>query len=449
MGFKEPNTPPDQPVDPEHIEEELSPEEIEALMEAAILYGFKHNEGQNAVIFQVEVGKLPEEALHKIFTAKGKEIPTGRLASKVIKVYASLAAAKEAENHQRVFDLVGANYEEGMARIPEPHVHAEIDIKTDELKERLEAAGIQSHSGKVGMMMMDYIKGIDLVTHVYREIIKNLPEDEFKLNYPDTRMIKEELMNDPDAVDFARLEEAVVFALAIKGPKAGEDFEARIRRDLGNRKLVFDAFQDLNLTIDPEILERIRKTVKVMNDNHVYHNDLHERNVMIETDEDGELVDVYLIDFDKVSSSQDESWGGDRGVATEYRKLTKTRAEQKQAATNKEVQDAVGFVEKIKKHRTDEWEEFETQIEDLIGKKFPKLMKYLDGDISHFAMRHGNIAPEQLSLGIVLEIAKKHPEVALEFVEYKRSNPGSHDRPFINLLIKHLPQIKVHIEEKD
>ena len=64
-------------------------------------------------------------------------------------------------------------------------------------------------------------------------------------------------------------------------------------------------------------------------------------------------------------------------------------------------------------------------------------MKYLDTDISHFALRHGNIAPEQLSLGIVLEIAKKHPEVALEFVEYKRGAAGSGDRPLINLLIKH------------
>ena len=441
---QEPNTSADSP------EAELSAETVEALMEAAIIHGQKHNEGQNAVIFRVQVSKLPEEALHQIFTAQGKEVPTGKLASKVIKVYVSAAALNEANNHQEIFDLVqGQDDQEGMAIVPEPHVNAELAIRTDTMKERLVEAGISVQRDKVGVMMMDFVKGIDLMTHIYRGIIKNLPEEDFNMIYPDANIIKKELEENPDAVDFARLEEAIVFALAIQGSDAGESTEDRIRRDLGNRSRVFDSFQKLGLTINPEILARVRKTVSLLNSNNIYHNDLHERNIMIETDDEGELVDVFLIDFDKVSGTKDESWGGDMGVVSEYGKLTKTKEELVQEKKDKEIQDAIDFVEKVKKHRKKEWEEFEESIRDLIGKKYPKILEYLDKDIQHFANTHGNISPEQLAAGIILELSKTEPKLARDFIEYKRSNPGGGGRPFINLLIKLLPHIEVEDEAEE
>jgi len=434
------------------VEEEFSPETVEALMEAAVLYGQKHNEGQNAVIFRVEVSKLPPEALQKIFTEKNKKIPVGGLASKVIKVYVSAVAAKEAGNHQQIFELINKEIQDSdqpMARIPEPHVNAELPIRTPSMKSKLEEAGIQIHSDKIGIMMMDYINGIDLMTHVYRQIIKNLPEDQFKLNYPDVSMIKKQLVDDPDSVDFAKLEEAIIFALAIQGGKAGEGDEDRIRRDLGNRKRVFDAFQSLGLTIDPEILNRVRRTVSFMNKNGIYHNDLHERNIMIETDQDGELVDVFLIDFDKVSGTKDESWGGDMGVVGEYGKLTKTKEELRQDQQDREMKGITDYVEKLKKARKKQWDTFMEQIEDLIGKKYPKLMQYLDNDISHFSMTHGNVSPEKLAVGIIIEIAKNDPKLAIEFIEYKRQNSRGGDRPFINLLNKILPSIQSKLETED
>lgn len=453
MNFEESTNPSNESeegqIEKSALESEFSPETIEALMEMAILYGQMHNEGQNAVIFRIEVGKLPQEALKKIFTDNDKEIPTGRLATKIIKVYTTRAAANEAKNHQRVYDLLEDNFEEGMARIPEPHVHAEIDIRTETMKAKLEEVGVQVKSGKVGVMMMDYIKGIDLITHVYREILKKLPQDQFKLTYPDAREIKEKLLEDPDSIDFAKLEEAIMFALAIEGSEPGEKDEDVLRRDLSNRTKVFDAFQDLGLTIDPEILERARKTISLLNKNNIYHNDLHERNIMVEFDEDGEVVNVYLIDFDKVSGMEEESLGGDMGVVTEFKKLTKSKADQVREKKDREMQGAERFLKKLKKSRGDAWTEFRDRIDGLLDGDDEKNIERLNMELMFFVSDHGDGPSGELATGIILELAETNPDLVIKFIKYKQHNVGGGERPFVNLLTRALPRIEERIKEKE
>ena len=57
------------------------------------------------------------------FIFKDSEIPEGKLASKVLKVYLPGKASEEAANQATVFDLVAAQSEEdqvNMAKIPKP-----------------------------------------------------------------------------------------------------------------------------------------------------------------------------------------------------------------------------------------------------------------------------------------------------------------------------------------
>ena len=79
--------------------------------------------------------------------------------------------------------------------------------------------------------------------------------------------------------------------------------------------------KDNDITIDKRIIDKVINTVNLLNENDIYHNDLHERNIMIKLDKDGNPLDVFIIDFGK--ASENERTSTDNNVIKGYEEFGK------------------------------------------------------------------------------------------------------------------------------
>lgn len=300
----------------EKVRGEFHDQVIESLLELSLIYGAKRNEGTKGVILEINIDELPEDIKEKFLDCYEADDQLGErvLAAKVIKVASSHGGLHEARMQTRAYDLVSqADESEHLAKIPMLRGYSEIEVKSEMVRAHLEHSGVKAGE-KVEVLLMDFIPGEDLATHIFRRVLKT----------------EEYYREMADRYDFDELQSHVANKLGYERPRAGDpgtNFEKKVYN--ANESKLFEFMRRNGIMIDREIIDRSLATLEKLRENGIYHNDIHPRNIMIETDEQGKIVDVYVIDFATAGDTEDAQGGNDFEQLRRYRSVSSGFAETK------------------------------------------------------------------------------------------------------------------------
>jgi len=261
---------------------------LKGAFEAILLHAEKINEGANGVIAHVDLSKLPAEIRNYLV---GKiEIPNEN-AIKILKFYSEGAGKREYEAQLVAYEAL--KNETQAAQAPCPYLYRDISVDSEELREKLsEKMGVSCP--KVEIIIMEYIQGVDLATHFFREIVRRDHRFSDKKSQAAT-------------LTFQELEQLVPGRLGFdqpgqKGKSLAEKAVEKERVFNNNAELLYSELRKCGFTLESGLIKKLESGLNILHANGIYHRDLHLRNVMI--DERGE---VYIIDFGTAHISEKDS----------------------------------------------------------------------------------------------------------------------------------------------
>lgn len=240
-----------RPRKPENLERSVD-HELAEILGSAELAGF----GANAFVFRVPGEKIPgriAEDLKKL--GEDVEIPDN-VAMKMLKVYEAGTAAREVSMHQKAWNaLRGEEKNPDYASIPRVYFSHTAHFDEEEL-EHLAELGFKVGSS-ADVILMDFIQGRDL-----KEILA------------------EQVMQRSEGADPHQIQRT-----------ADSDSDYR-----------YEYLKKRGFTVHPQIAERLERTTTLLQKNGVFHNDLHEANVIIDGDPTSPDARVFLIDFGRADT---------------------------------------------------------------------------------------------------------------------------------------------------
>jgi tRNA A-37 threonylcarbamoyl transferase component Bud32 len=424
----------DNPLKTNNKEKELSPEAVEKIAETVLLHGEYANEGNNAVILQLPLEELKEQLpTESIKYLLPSEEGPNRVASKVLRFFEAGKISQETANQERARQIIEEQDKETrakMAKVPRTYLHTDLQIKNPEVRQALRRFGVEIKGDKVGVMMMDYIEGADLMTYLFRKLLVVVPEEQTR-HRAQIEHVKRQLEINPKTVTFEELHLAVKTFLSLESPRALDSDSQILRLDINNRKKVFEALQRYNIILDSEVYKKLELTLRILHENGLYHNDLHERNVMLELDEQGNILDVYLLDFDKASVRPNESLGGDKAILKTYQLLSQTPEEIRREKHGQEVESALSLTTKVKEKKSGTYGEAKKIIEEIIITEKRNQLEILYNDLKRSTELVTSDSWWQLVAGIVYELGKNQPDL---FEKFKHKLPANRDQYLWNLL---------------
>jgi hypothetical protein len=182
----------------------------------------------------------------------------------------------------------------------------------------------------------DYFKNVELKhkpsVNLLREAIKRCPGDDM-VSKAAVSNIQGQLDLDPRQVSTEDIFKAASVAV-------GFERSNLLTLNKTNRDRLLNYLKRYDFVLDPEILAKVERTMKLLNDNDFYHNDLTERNFMVELDDDGRIVDIYIIDFEKSSNKADENFRDD-AVVKQYEVLTKSKEQEVLESKDKAIKNII------------------------------------------------------------------------------------------------------------
>ncbi len=196
----------------------------------------------------------------------------------MLKIYSDThAGQREAEIHRKAYAAISED-SELEARVPELNYCDEVTLAKEELKSRLESQGVGvSLDGSVEVILMDFIEGDDFATYLYREIAKRHPKLE-RLH---------EVFEQGTIMPYNQIVDQIGEALG-SDTSNGDILYAF-------HKAVADYLYKEGFTLDRDFLSSLKQATATLHNNKIFHNDLHERNVMMEETEQG--MRPVIIDF--------------------------------------------------------------------------------------------------------------------------------------------------------
>ncbi|MCD4761312.1 hypothetical protein K8R42_05480, partial [bacterium] len=342
--MKNPDMPPTGSEQEGQDMEQLEAEYAERLIEAALIHGFEFDEGQNAIIMEVSPDDLLPEIRDYFFQGQDAQMPDEEFVSKVLRVYGVGEGAKEAGMQKQAKQILETqDNQEELAQVPELYIDREVTIRDPKLKTQLKQSGIDMSQDKVAVMLMYRVKGVDLMNYLMQELVKNISEEE-ALSRPSVDAVRKQLANSPNDVDVSQLFRAAAMTCGFEGNDG-------IVLNANDRDRLIKYLQKNDFILDPSIISKIENALKILNNNGLYHNDLTERNVMVEFDDNGDVVEVYIIDFEKSSDEENPDFGGDMAIMTNYKELTESSDQRTEEVIDTEILAAQKFTDHISKAR--------------------------------------------------------------------------------------------------
>jgi hypothetical protein len=239
--------------------------------------------GQDGVVLKLSKDDLSPGALD--FLAK-KKVPIGEgQALKILKIYDRERAEAEFMYHERAWQIVQKlrtqHPEAKLALIPKPHFLADEEIGEKE-SQYLNSMGAHLKD-RAGMIFMDYIPGEDLLARMCKFVVS---QKEGSLSAEEVAALS------PDA---AKMEASRLLQVSAELSSGGTtlDRSAAWREALLRSLVTFIGHhqEEFSASLPSDALTRLRNTLTGLHREKVYHNDLHERNVMVTSS------DVFVIDF--------------------------------------------------------------------------------------------------------------------------------------------------------
>jgi tRNA A-37 threonylcarbamoyl transferase component Bud32 len=403
-------------------------EKIGHLIESSLAHGFKFDEGQNAIVLEVNPEDLDDDVRDDFFADQAEAREKDPFVSKVLRVFSAGHSQEEADNQiqaQTIISQASLEKQSQMAKVPELYFHQDIEIKDEALKEKLRKSGVEMTSNEVGALLMYKVKGVDFLNYLLQEAIKKLPPEEAKKR-PNIAIAQEALSQDRQAMS---TEEVFKVAAALVGFEESQ----RVQLSSVNRDRLFAYLKSQDFVLDQAILNKIETTIEYLNQNGFYHNDLTERNMMLEFGEKGEITDVYLIDFEKAADQRDEEFGGEMAILGEYRPLT----EGKEARQEKELEHFFTSIEKLKlrviKGKPVEYKSLKDRVRSMLKAKNEGDMSLAEKiALSEANQLLGDKAYELLA-AIILELSQKNSAAAKKYIA-QRTKDKSLSVRYVNYL---------------
>lgn len=315
-------------------------------------------EGTRAIILEIDAKALSPKMLAYLGVLKHEEGQA--LAGKVFKVFVKADAETELGLQAKSFDLIKAQPEQSeLAGIPRIYFQTDISLNDlAQLKEKLNRLNMPV-ADKAQIILMDFIEGEDLMTYFYRRLLSKHPGSRF-FNSPDS------LKN----LRFGTLEPEVAALLSFKSTQSGEAPEQIVLKDNYNRKLLINSLAKYGISLPDNIFKQVANTLTVLGRNGIAHNDVHERNIILTFDEQGEVNGSYLIDFGSGLEGENiPSVSEQLTVLNEYKKLNIIEDTLSQKAKSF-LELKKRYVGKLAdKDKKTDWKIYETTLLELLNGK--------------------------------------------------------------------------------
>lgn len=348
-----------------------SPEQLailDARLELAlVLHCEKINEGNNGVIFKLNIEEDAGEEL-EVLVGYIDEHRTGvdekENVVKILKLYKPGTGKREFEMQRKAYEIVRDKGVEDCAKIPEPVLFRDLELKNLETIEFLSSKGIKAQD-HVEVIIMDMVPGVDLATHFYREVLRG-------------NKGAVHLQNDLDIMDFPALHREVsqILKFETAGGKSRDEGEREFERRMvqaGNAEKIFSTLKKQGYVLDPRILNRIEKTIDMFHENGLAFRDGHHRNFMFSGE--GDDLDVFVIDFGSSTTFEgdltrdvyiegDKEYPHDKAVIQSLRSLTKTQ-EELAAEELKDVETDLKGLRRLLSRKEEVWQQTISEL----GKK--------------------------------------------------------------------------------
>lgn len=296
-----------------------TPESVGEVFEHAIREGKEVGEGKDGIVFRIDLASLSESEI-SILKDEGAITETadkeGVIASKILKLYRPELGDHEFRMQRKAREILSKVSETCL--VPEVSVATNQEI-SEETKSFLNLRGAELER-RAEIIMMDYVDGDDLGTLTYNFVLEqNGYEDEYI-----------------SSISYSEKEQQVghILGFVVPDPEAGTPEEKRSAQSIAferNETILLAYLRKSGFKLDPEIISKIERTVRVLHENGIYHNDLHKRNIMISRG--GE---VFMIDFGRAGNSTREDGLDDTLFAKYWKRLTVSKQEEQEDLIRKE-----------------------------------------------------------------------------------------------------------------
>jgi tRNA A-37 threonylcarbamoyl transferase component Bud32 len=360
--------------------------------------------------------ELPQEVV-KCLQDKNPDIfrDSGSVATKMLKVYSAGASKAEADRQKQAYDIVDQyDGDKDIAKVPTLLACEELTITHQELKERLRDEGVDVSGDKIEIMLMDYIQGEDFAMYMTKKIVAN---------HPELRDLAQALKNG-EKVPFSVLQERTAAALHFSRPGGKHEEEHLKMFEMNhvfkeNAKLAINYMERNNIVIDPRILDKLKNTLDLFEKNGFKHGDLHERNVMLTFDNQGNVVDVYIIDYGKNSVLTNDDYlerSNDYQIVAFYHSVTMTE-EERRSEYNKEHLADLEKTRILLVRRKKDWADIQSEIQTA---KTPEdIQDIIDCYVSKITIDSGFYW--KIVELILVDIAKTDRSLACDYVAFLQS----------------------------
>lgn len=296
------------------------------------------NAGNKGIIFLLSEADMPPKLQH-FFPKEEKFV------IKALKIYGLGDAKREYEALLRAGEI--ANENGGSKHVAQiPRALGFYDIKAGAgLKTFLNQKGARVTGEDVGIILMNYVRGEDLATILYKEVLRRKNDNSSS----------EEHIG---SIPFNELHDEVANVLGFYSPgkKSPDEGERRYEETIvssQNVEKLIKFLKNKGFILPPKILDQIDRTVELFHKNGLFHNDLHERNIVIEN-ADLKNPRTFIIDFGSatIGKRAQENAGfkvaEDTDIIRRLSPLTKNPGEgllEKMLSDKKIFEDAAGKIE--------------------------------------------------------------------------------------------------------
>ncbi len=270
------------------------------------------NEGNNGVIFRVDLKEIPPAVTEYVEQTQGGLQIKDDQVIKTLKIYAAGAGHYEFQLQQTAWEAVrvamAANPDKEYAQIPAPMLDRDLPVTSDKTRDWLDQQGLTNIHDNMEILLMDYIPGHDLATVLYRELVRRHPkfrDQAFRVDLPE---------NDQDALtDFKKLQDLVADRLSFYTPggksrDVGERAYEQRKVETANIVMIIKELKRCGFELHPTILKQLKNTVDLLNSQHLFLRDFHLRNAMVVGDPSADAAtppQAFVLDFGR--AIQDDS----------------------------------------------------------------------------------------------------------------------------------------------
>ncbi len=370
----------------------------------------------------------------------------------MLKVYSNTSVGdREAEAQRRAFEIISSSGRADLAVVPKMYFSGEIKIKNKSVADLVESEGVVLNDGNVELILMDFVEGDDLAVYLYKRVC------EFHPGLVDLK----ERIEKGDKIDVGELSDRVGFALDFIEPEnRQDDFQSR-RADNSNHKKMVDYLYSRGFVMDQSFIEKIDKTVSLWHENGLRHNDLHERNIIVQEIREGGINPV-IVDFgSSLLSEQRNPVSGREGnflddnyIRGAYLKLTRSKEEREKNRVHELFLNASSDVSR---HKI-EYTALLGEILNIVDFETKQVLGQVLKKIDNFILRAMSVAPYDIKSGgaerfwkakafILYKLAELRPNLAGEISDHVNGSKikdryAAGSIPIKNFLVKVTEKIR-------